>query len=202
MNRSEIIEKLGSLRFCIFWPPAEWKDIGFTERPIWVNSEGYGYIGEDDYSEPCSCMRIDGIPEEQLFDIKRKIDDGTITIEDIKATSLIKLNELYDDIEELFLEQLLKNNLETLPSTPADDLYCEKTIDGWIFFTSEESLIAYNEDEFCNYYGYGETWKSMSDLQLEIWYERIFIEDRDMILPIMKGIIKDKLYENTCYFCN
>ena len=184
MKNDEILEKLRGLRFCIFWPPSEWEDIGFTERPIWINHKGYGYIGEDDYSEPCSSMQIDGIPEKDLHIIKEKMKDGSISIKDIESTSLIRLNDLYRDNDDDFMHLLLQNNLETLPSYPVEKLYCERTDDGWIFFDSEENLIAWNEDEFCTDAYFGETWESLNDLMLKIWYERIFREKHDMVLPL------------------
>lgn len=190
MDRIEMLDKLSRLRFCIFWPPAEWRDIGFTERPIWVNSQGYGYIGEDDYSEPCSCMQIEGIPQKQILELKKKMDDGSITYRDIERTSLVRLNDCYMRDEEVFLEQLLRNHLNSLPDNYVDRLYCEITWDGWIFFDSEENLIAYNEDEFCSDAYFGERWDSMDDSLLSTWYNRIFLGQHDMVLPITLGITR------------
>lgn len=190
MNRVDLLEKLRSLRFCILWPPTEWKDIGFTERPIWVNNKGYGYIGEDDYSEPCSSMQIKGIPEEELHIIKEKIDNETISIKDIEGTSLARLKDAYRDSDDDFIQLILLNKLESLPSYPVEKLYCERTWDGWIFFDSEEGLIAWNEDEFCTDAYFGETWEAMNDQMLEIWYKRIFKEDHDIVLPLTQNLHK------------
>ena len=44
MTRDEMIQKLASVSFCLIDPSSDWKDIGFTEREIWVNAKGYGYI--------------------------------------------------------------------------------------------------------------------------------------------------------------
>lgn len=49
MTTSEMLQQLRRLRYCVLWP-GNWKDIGFTERPIWVNNEGYGYYMDDEPS--------------------------------------------------------------------------------------------------------------------------------------------------------
>ena len=42
MSKDEMLNKLSHLRYCVLWP-GDWEDVGFTERPIWVNHKGYGY---------------------------------------------------------------------------------------------------------------------------------------------------------------
>ena len=82
------------------------------------------------------------------------------------------------------------NHLNSLPDNYTDKLYCEITCGGWIFFDSEEKLIAWNEDEFCTDAYFGDTWDSMSDSVLKTWYERIFHEIQDMVLPLSLGITR------------
>ena len=75
MTREEQLTKLQSLRFCVFWPD-NWEDIGFTERPIWVNSWGYGYYPCD---EPCNFLVIDNINDDDIKVLKDKLKKGTLT---------------------------------------------------------------------------------------------------------------------------
>ena len=53
MTRGEMLNILGKLEYALIWPD-NWEDVGFTEREIWINSQGYGYImcdesTDDDY---------------------------------------------------------------------------------------------------------------------------------------------------------
>jgi hypothetical protein len=59
-KREEMLEELHELDFRAFWPRA-WVDIGFTEREIWVNSEGYGFycIDEPNIEEQRDVIRDD-----------------------------------------------------------------------------------------------------------------------------------------------
>lgn len=43
MKRKAMLALLADLPFAMIWPDS-WEDIGFTEREIWVNGKGYGYI--------------------------------------------------------------------------------------------------------------------------------------------------------------
>ena len=44
MTREKMLEILGNLPFMYIDPEGGWKDVGFTEREIWINSKGYGYV--------------------------------------------------------------------------------------------------------------------------------------------------------------
>lgn len=43
MDSKKILDVFSKLRYCVLWP-GNWDDIGFTERPIWLNCEGYGFF--------------------------------------------------------------------------------------------------------------------------------------------------------------
>ena len=66
MTRDEMLNKLHALKFCIFWP-GDWEDLGYTERPIWASSVGYGYYACD---EPCLFKKIENVPNDVVRDIK------------------------------------------------------------------------------------------------------------------------------------
>ena len=90
MTRTDMLKALSCVPFVLIDPLSEWEDIGFTERPIWVNSKGYGYIMCD---EPCSSCEVDGVPLEKWKTIHQKLADGSLQLEDIEGTSLSDLLE-------------------------------------------------------------------------------------------------------------
>ena len=92
MTREEMLSKLRALPFALIDPSSDWEDIGFTERPIWVNSKGYGYIMCD---EPCSTYEVEGVSLEKWNTIHSKLTARTLLLEDIEGTSLV---ELLDEI--------------------------------------------------------------------------------------------------------
>ena len=77
----EMIKTLKRLRFCVFWPGLnEYLDdyVGFTERPIWVNSYGFGYYACD---EPCNFNCVKNISDNDILALKKSIKSGTLTVE-------------------------------------------------------------------------------------------------------------------------
>ena len=188
MDRNTIIEKLSRLRFCIF-EPGNWEDIGFTERQIWINSEGYGYIACD---EPCHFVELKNITNDLLTSIKRRISNNDLSLEDIRGTTFEDM--LYDEFDQDEFDYL-KPSLLSLPDNCNSNgsLFCGETIEGWLFFNTEEELVSYFEKKHTSYY-YGKKWKDMDDDLLSCWYERVLEEEsikEDHFLPLKLDIFND-----------
>ena len=180
MDRISILNVLSKLRFCVLWP-GDWDDIGFTERPIWVCREGYGYFFDD---EPCSFTTIEGITQAQVKEIKEKLAHGLLTVEDIKCSPFECINT-FDDTD--YLAEILED-LAGLPDSFSDCIYCGEDSDGWSFFNSEVALIeAFSKDS--KHYNFGEKWADMDDAHLTAWYERLFVEQLDLCLPLTLDIL-------------
>lgn len=45
-----MLSLLGNLEYTLIWPDS-WEDVGFTEREIWINRQGYGYIMCDESTD-------------------------------------------------------------------------------------------------------------------------------------------------------
>ena len=179
MTRTEIIDKLASLRYCVLWPGG-WDDVGFTERPIWVNHEGYGYYFDD---EPCDFTIINGLTPAEVSAIKEKLARRELTLDDIRDTPLVDFLELGEDSLEDCAPELAK-----LPDSFEDCIYCGADIDGWSFFSTEEELIqAFSKDS--SDYNFGIKWVDMDDALLLTWYNRLFVEPQDFCLPLALGIL-------------
>lgn len=183
MDRNSILEKLSRLRLCVFWPDS-WEDIGFTEREIWINSKGYGYIACD---EPCRFVELKDCSDEFLASIKMKLKNNELSIEDIKETSI---EDMFYDEEDFdsFKEVLLR-----LPDHINGSLFGGEIFDDWLFFNTEEEMINYFEKSYTYYYGM--EWQEMDDNLLSIWYSRIFegeyCIENDHMLPLNLSILKD-----------
>ena len=125
MTREEKLSKLQSLRFCVFWP-GRWEDIGFTERPIWINSFGYGYYSDD---EPCSFLVIENINEDIVKEVKERLDKGILTDEWLNNTPFKSLN-IFEDEE--YFDSIL-DSFEELPDHVNGKLFCGQIFEGWLF---------------------------------------------------------------------
>lgn len=175
MKRDDILEKLCKLRFCVLWP-GNWKDVGFTERPIWVNAEGYGYYYDD---EPCLFCVVEDVTPDVYAMLKNKAECGELTADDIKNTPFAELNNWDDD--EYWKWHL--DDFAYLPDKINGTIFCGETEDGWAFFSSEEELIAAFEKN-SNDYNFGSKWEELDDHLLEEWYKRIFSPDQSFDLPM------------------
>lgn len=183
MTTSEMLQQLRRLRYCVLWP-GNWKDIGFTERPIWVNNEGYGYYMDD---EPCDFLHITGLTEDFINRIRETLKNGGLVLDDIKGSPLELPSFAWDKtVDEDSLERFL-DALSNSPLCGADNLFCGAHYDGWSFFESEEDLI----EEFEKYYDYGGKWEEMSEGQLLVWYERLFKMSPTIELPISLSILAE-----------
>ena len=177
MTREEMLEILHKTDFSYIDPPSEWKDIGFTERPIWVNASGYGYVMCDEHIE---CGECGEIPEEKWISILGKINEGTLRISDIEETSLFDiLNEwifdslldLRDSEDEFEAISSFFSDLKNLSKeAPKHIWWLEDPLDGspLMFFCTKESFKkAYERDE-CDY-----SWDDLEDDMLEEWIKRL-----------------------------
>ena len=168
MTRTEMLQILSCVPFTLIDPPSEWEDIGFTERPIWVNSKGYGYIMCD---EPCSTCEANGVPLEKWKTIHSKLEDRTLLLTDIEGTPLV---ELLDEITKgCFSEHddELSDVLSGLTALPVDKIDCIfglETHDGWQFFSDEETFNKAFERDWCDF-----SWDELSDEMMEEWLDRL-----------------------------
>ena len=170
MTREEMLDILHDVRFALIWPPSSWEDIGFTEREIWVNSKGYGYIMCD---EPTYRGEVPGVEQAKWTSIRKKLMAKALTFEDLKGTSLIELldivtfNEYCEDDDPCdYLEGLLD-----LPDDQLGCIYFLQTFDGWEFFDSEEVRDNMLERDECDY-----EWDELSDEMLAEWINRLLDE--------------------------
>ena len=169
MTREEMIKKLNTVEFNIFSPPDEWEDIGFTEREIWVNSKGYGYIACD---EPTAWWCCSEICDEKWNSIRRKLENRTLTLKDIEGTSLMDMvGDFFcgevDEEDEKLCDIL--NGFNDLPEKRFDKLFCMDTFDDFLFFTNEEDFRKAYERDWCDY-----TWDELDNESLACWIDRIF----------------------------
>ena len=170
MKREEMLNILHTVPFALIDPLSSWEDVGFTEREIWVNAKGYGYIMCD---EPTARGNVSGIESEKWSTIRKKLMEKSLAFDDIKGTSLVELLEIVsfgeycesDDPCE-YLEGLL-----TFSEKKIGEIYFLQTIDGWMFFESGEELERVLERDWCDY-----EWDDLSDEILQCWIKRLLIE--------------------------
>ena len=171
MTRIEMLQALSCVPFALIDPSSEWKDIGFTERPIWVNSKGFGYIMCD---EPCSTYEIEGVPLEKWKTIQFKLAEGSLRLEDIEGTSLA---ELFEEITHGYFDEDKENicaiigGLAQLPIEQIARIYGIETFDGWQFFSTEEAFKNAYERDWCDY-----AWDELTDELLAEWIDRLIGE--------------------------
>ena len=168
MTRSEKIALLHTLTFAYvdYLPGA-----GFTERPLWVNARGYGYLSCDDPSD--QCWEGNGIAPEKWKAIRQQLGEGKLQLKDLQETSLLQLLDLmyfdtFPDDEDpcKYLHDLL-----TLSENSPDRIYCMNTIGGWQFFACEKDFRSAYERNWCDY-----TWEELSDEVLAACVEQLINE--------------------------
>lgn len=167
MTRKEMLKILGKLEFALI-DPGPWKDVGFTEREIWVNSKGYGYLSCD---EPIACWDGEGVSEDKWKEIKSLLEADMLTYEDIKGTSLEELiedlfygNYDYDDQD---LNYTLRGLLD-LENGATGHLYAMDTIEGPEYFDNEKDFKAAYERDWADC-----CWEEMDDELLAVWIARL-----------------------------
>ena len=167
MIRANMLAILTDTPF-VMMDPGNWEDIGFTEREIWVNSLGYGYIMCD---EPSAVWEGEGLPKTEWLRINPKIINETLTFEDIAGTVLEELlNELwYDPDEENFSRTICNlKGLVSLEPDPCGYLYALATMDEPRYFNSEQEFKAAYERDWADV-----LWEDMSDDLLSVWIGRL-----------------------------
>lgn len=195
MSREDMLQALGNVPFAFIDPQSEWEDMGFTERPIWVNAKGYGYIMCD---EPCSTLIVDGVPFEKWQIILSKISNGTLQKEDIKDTSVSDLFEevthgYFDDDEDSICDVL--SGLVQLPWKPIDHIYGVETFDGWEFFSTEEAFKKAYERDWAEV-----LWEDLDDSLLIEWIDRLSVEsDPDLAAWSLKYTLAEECNDSGAY---
>ena len=182
MSRDEMIDKLSRLRYCVLWP-GDWEDVGFTERPIWVNKKGYGYYSCD---EPCAFLQIENLSDKFICFVRQKLSDGVLVVKDLKGSPLDSSPFVYVTfVDEDYLVALL----DDLASSSISDkraFFCGEYMDGWHFFETEEDLIKAFEIDYCD-----RSWDEMGEEEFSEWCTQLFEEEQDYELPIHLGILTD-----------
>ena len=182
MTRNAILLELKKLRFCVFWPE-NWDDVEFTERPMWINSFGYGYIACD---EPCDFGIINNISDDIVHSFKESILNNTLTYDEFRKSPFVF--SPYFITNEIEFKSNIKEYLN-IPDHVNNSIFCGVTESDWLFFNSEEELILAFDKQ--NDSGGCYTWEELDDELLNTWYDRIFIkEELDLILPITLNITK------------
>lgn len=182
MSKDEMLNKLSHLRYCVLWP-GDWEDVGFTERPIWVNHKGYGYYSCD---VPCSFMQIENLTDQYINSVRQKLSNGMLTVEDIKGSPLGNSPFAYDTfVDEEALESFL-DDFAVSPISNKETFFCGEDMDGWYFFETEEDLIKAFEMDYCD-----SAWDEMDEHELSEWCTRLFEEEQDYELPIHLSILLD-----------
>ena len=182
MKKKDILDKLQRLRFCILWP-GNWEDVGFTERPIWINSDGFGYCSCD---EPCCFFELHNCTDAFVKQIKEKLSEGELTQDDLKGSPLdVPALDFYYNEEwlESFLDEYSKSTAYN-----CDRVFCGEGFDCWYFFETEEDLI--QEFERLHYDCF-EAWENMSYSQLSAWNERLFKNTPYFELPLNLSILEE-----------
>lgn len=170
LTREDMLKKLATVKFKFIDPPTEWKDIGFTEREIWVNSSGYGYLCCD---EPNAWFKGTTSHRDKFESIKKKLECDEFEMEDIEeevsATLLPDLLETigYYDDEDCLREVL--DGILSLPKEGVKEFYCLNVSDGLFFFDNEEDFRLAYERTDCDY-----KWEDLDDESLNCWIGRLF----------------------------
>lgn len=174
MTRQKMLEVLSDLPFALIWP-GSWDDIGFTEREIWVNNKGYGYIMCD---EPTDHWEGQGLTVPEWDTIKAKIENESLCYSDIKDTSVEELlfslgynKRDFQDDENESLSELLRGLL-LLQNGPCGYLSALQTFDGPLYFDSQSAFREAFERDWVD-----EKWDEMDEDLLSEWINRLCIED-------------------------
>lgn len=158
MTREEMIAILHTLPFAYV---DDLPDAGFTERPLWVNSKGYGYLSCDDPSD--YCWDGEGIAPQKWESIRESIASNSLQLDDLQDTSLVELLDVmyFGEFPEDENPCEYLRGLLALPVNPVEHIYCMNTIEGWQFFATEEAFKAAYERDWCDY-----EWTELSDESL------------------------------------
>ena len=142
MTRTDLLEKLHSID-CSFFLPGNWDDVGYTEQQMWVNSKGYGCYTCD---HPNIVYKAKSIPFEKWKEIRSAVKNGILTEEKIAGTSLAEICFFEED--NVFSEEWLKHLLD-LPEQLGEYYYCADSLNGPMFFNTEEQFLDYLKRDWC-----------------------------------------------------
>lgn len=167
MVREEMLSKLRTIEFKYIDPLSEWEEIGFTERPIWVNSKGYGYLSCDDPSD----IFWEGMIPDNWCALRKKLSEGLLSMSDIAGTSLGELLQTItcEDFSEEFVVSEILDELLKFPEDFRGKLFVMNSSEGWYYFTSEDEFREAYERDWCDV-----SWEELDDKDLVCWIERLF----------------------------
>lgn len=189
MIRDDLLATLQDLPFALIWP-GQWDDIGFTEREIWANSNGYGFISCD---EPTGHWEGHAMPRNEWQRIKAKLDDGSLTFCDIQGTVIEELLNAvgYDKYSFCDDEELIDflYNLPTVSNENCKYFYALQTWDGVSFFDNESEFKRHFERDDADEY-----WEDMEEEQMKAWLDRLSHEKDPGLIhwSRMHGLIDSK----------
>lgn len=179
MTRVEMLNTLAKTHFRFIDPPSEWIDIGYTERPIWVNNKGYGYVMCDEHIE---CGECAGVAQKKWSIIISKIKDEKLLLQDIEGTPLIDIvNEwLFDSLcdvrgtedEPEAVSAFFRRLLDSNGVAPKKIWWIEdpgENIELYFYFNKQDFEKAYQRD-WCDY-----SWASLEDDALAEWIDRLSV---------------------------
>lgn len=183
MTRDYMLQVLNQLPFAYVDPKSEWDDIGFTEREIWVNKKGYGYLAGDEPNASWECNNVD---VDLCQRIKSKIANKTLSYADIKGTIFCELLEklYYSDCDFDDSEQIIRdlNGLLYIDNVSERYLGAIDTAFGVMFFSTQDDFKkAYERDwvDVC--------WKELADDVLAKWLERLSTIDEPSLVEWAKN---------------
>lgn len=182
MTREKLLELLADLPFAMIWP-GSWDDVGFTEREIWVNNKGYGYIM---CNEPTGSWEGHGLSQAEWEAIKEKLAEECLSYSDIKNTAIDDIltsmgyeeSDFEDDDSEL---AALLGDLLSLPDRTTGYLAAIQEETGISFYASNaEFRNAWERDRA------DKIWADMDDELLSTWINRLSVETDDMLIEWAK----------------
>lgn len=168
MNRKEMLAELRALDFRILWPIIpDWdEDIGFTEREIYVNSQGYGYYACDEMN---GRWQLAPVSEDAWTRITSKILTKELCFDDIVGTSLEELEWRIEDCKdnsEVFSGMFA--GLLKITKKPETTFFCGDVAEELEFFLTREELVQAMEKKEYDY-----RWDELTDEELIRWVERL-----------------------------
>ena len=119
---------------------------------------------------------LKGIEKERWLEIRKKIEEGLVNIEDFQDTSLEPFANAVENFSQGYDGKLAETfkELRELPEELPETFYCLYDIKGWepcpLFYTSLEDLLKAFRAEYC---GGPIAWEDLSDDEIKEWYDRI-----------------------------
>ena len=136
---------------------------------------------------------LKSIEKEKWLEIRKKIEEGLLNIEDFQDTSLEPFAKAVENFSQGYDGKLAETfkELRELPEELPETFYCLYNIKGWepypLFYTSLEDLLKAFRAEYC---GGPIVWKDLSDNEIKEWYDRIE-DDLSGVVRISFGLSDD-----------